>query len=185
MEMVHKIAISGKMVSGKTTLLNAIVAQNPTLKRVSLADPVKDVAYRYFKMGANEKDRYLLQQIGQRFRSIRPSVWIDILNDTAKKNESQNIGSICDDVRFPNELEAMRKEGWITVRLEVNEQERLRRVKQTYGDEWESHWKNRFEESETSLDDYEFDWDYVFTDMPYDDIEATAQQIIGLITADS
>ena len=100
-------------------------------------------------------------------------------------NESKNIGSICDDVRFPNELEAMRKEGWITVRLEVNEDERLRRVKQTYGEEWESHWKNRFEESETSLDDYEFDWDYVFTDMPYDDIEATAQQIIGLITADS
>ena len=184
MVMIKKIAISGKMVSGKTTLLNAITAQNPDLVRVSLADPVKEVAYRYFKMGESEKDRSLLQKIGQRFRSIKPTIWIDLLNDTANENGADGLGSICDDVRFPNEVEAMKENGWVTIRLEVNEDERLKRVKNTYGATWESHWDNRFEESETSLDDYNFEWDYVFTDMLYENIEVVAQEISKLINAD-
>jgi guanylate kinase len=183
--MVKKIAISGKMVSGKTTLLNAITAQNPTLVKVSLADPVKEVAYRYFKMPKEEKDRSLLQKIGQQFRLINPMVWIQLLNDTADNHAKEGLGSICDDVRFPNEIESMKDNDWLTIRLEVNEAERLKRVKNTYGANWENHWENRFEESETSLDNYDFEWDYVFTDMLYENIETVAKEICELINSES
>ena len=59
-----KIAISGKMGSGKTTLTNEILrqleVQNKQGERLSLADPVKEVARNYFLMLAPEKDRALL-----------------------------------------------------------------------------------------------------------------------------
>ena len=183
--MIRKIAISGKMVTGKTTLLNAITALNPQFVKVSLADPVKDVAQRYFKMPKEDKDRSLLQKIGQQFRSIRPTVWIDLLNAEAEVNADGGNSSICDDVRFPNEIESMKQNGWLTIRLEVNEEERLRRVKNTYGDNWQNHWDNRFEESETSLDGYDFEWDYVFTDMLYENIEVFAKELCELINGDS
>ena len=74
-----KIAISGKMGSGKTTLAEEIRKQftegyNGHSAMVSLGAPVKEVARNYFLMPADVKDRLLLQQIGQQFRTIKPDV---------------------------------------------------------------------------------------------------------------
>lgn len=189
--MTLKFAISGKMCSGKTTLLNMIKKYHDVevcsggasedvldvTRRFSLADPVKEVAHRYFGMPKGYKDRPLLQQIGQQFRNIDPLVWVKILIDRAhtyaeiQDDLESDDGlcmkgcAICDDVRFPNEVNGLKEDGWITIRLEVDEEERLKRVKEVYGDDWENHWNNRHEISETALDDYEFEWDYIFTDM--------------------
>ena len=127
--MAMKIAISGKMGSGKTTLTNEILRQLQDLnlqgQRLSLADPVKEVARNYFLMPADVKDRLLLQQIGQQFRTIKPDVWVDLLmqNVEVMTDTTEVELVICDDVRFVNEFEAMQQGGWLTIRLTVDEAE--------------------------------------------------------------
>jgi len=201
--MTLKIAISGKMCSGKTTLLDLIQEYHDVevcsggadqdilqvAQRFSLADPVKEVAHRYFGMPEEYKDRPLLQQIGQQFRNIDPMVWVklliqraneyaDIQDELAETDGDSMIGcAICDDVRFPNEVNGLKEEGWITIRLEVDEEERLNRVKEVYGSDWENHWNNRFEISETALDDYSYEWDYTFTNASVEELIQAIPQI--------
>ena len=135
-----KIAVSGKMAAGKTTLTNLIQQhhelQQPitsddyfngaftTSERLSIAAPVKEVAKNYFLMPEDYKDRPLLQKIGQKFREIRPSVWIDLmihksrtLTQQYKSNKTEGC-LVCDDVRFPNEVDALKADGWFVIRLD-------------------------------------------------------------------
>lgn len=192
-----KIAISGKMGSGKTTMFNAIRdfhnqnhfnltgEEDELVTRLSLADPVKEVASRYFGMPPTTKDRKLLQQIGQKFREIDPDVWVKILNNKAEaldllsRNEHNTKWEavICDDVRFPNEAKALKEAGWIMIRLEVSEKEQQRRLQEAYGDDWKEHWKNRNEISETALDDDQETWDWIFTDLPLENINEAIEEI--------
>ena len=205
--MTVKIAISGKMCSGKTTLLDMITEYHDVevcsggadqdilqvAERFSLADPVKEVAHRYFRMPENYKDRPLLQKIGQQFRSIEPKVWINLLIDRADEyeqihNELESVDgvsmkgcAICDDVRFPNEVEALKEAGWITVRLEVNDEERKSRLKTVYGADWKKHWDNRNEISETALDDVDVGWDFVLDNPTYKDLELFIPELYRLV----
>jgi len=187
-----KIAVSGKMVAGKTTLTNLIQQhhenQQPTnekyfqepyscSRQISLAAPVKQVAKEYFLMPENYKDRPLLQKIGQHFREIRPSIWIDLLianaEEISQEFTSKKIKGclVCDDVRFPNELDALRENGWFLIRLQVDDDIRKKRVTHLYPDDSDIHWANRNEISETALDDYEGGWDLVLTNPDFSDLK--------------
>jgi len=48
------IYILGKMASGKTTMANMIVDKFPNFKRVSLAEPIKNIVYNIDNMGDDE-----------------------------------------------------------------------------------------------------------------------------------
>lgn len=72
------VGLSGKMYSGKTTLAKRIEEEYGS-RRLSIADEVKAVAETLFGMKPQQKDRKLLQAIGQTMRTIREDVWIDIL----------------------------------------------------------------------------------------------------------
>ena len=187
-----KVAISGKMGSGKTTCTNLLQQHHENhipesnlsryediftaSERLSLAAPVKRVARDYFLMPLDYKDRPLLQQIGQKFREIRPSVWIDLLIDNARKlsrsYQKREIRGclVCDDVRFPNEAKRLREDGWFLIRLEVDKAIRQERIERTYPD-WRTHWENRHEISETALDNYAEDWDLVLTNPSIDEVK--------------
>ena len=133
-------------------------------------------------MPENHKDRPLLQQIGQQFRTIRPSVWIDLLIAEANKlSEEFRIKKVegclvCDDVRFPNELDALREDGWFLIRLEVDDETRHKRVKHTYLHDADIHWANRNEISETALDDYEGKWDLVLTNPDFNSLKSIVEE---------
>ena len=177
---MRAIAISGKMGSGKSTLLRILQSKNDSYERVSLADPVKDVAHQYFSMNKNVKDRWLLQQIGQSFRTIKPSVWVDLLHKRANDYLNNKKIPVCDDVRFSNELQSMKDKNWILIRLKLPEKKQLARIKRTYGAGWESHWDYRFEESETSLDGINDDaFDFVFENTDLQKLELLADEIIN------
>lgn len=96
------------------------------------------------------KPRLFLQQLGDLGRALDPNIWIDrFLNDSA-------AGSlVCDDLRFPNEVERLRAVGWYLVRCECDEEIRLGRVHAIYGTLEGDDAVN-----ERSLDDWA-DWDYV------------------------
>jgi len=187
-----KIAVSGKMAAGKTTLTNIIQQhhemQQPkredffdrpytSSQQISLAAPVKQVAKDYFLMPQNYKDRPLLQKIGQQFRDIRESVWIDLLVSHANKISNdfkqQKINGclVCDDVRFPNELDALRADGWFLIRLEVDDEIRKKRIEHTYPDDAHIHWANRNEISETALNNYDGKWDLVLTNPDFSELK--------------
>ncbi len=198
-----KIAVSGKMAAGKTTLTN-IIQQHHEMNQpqtdtfydnifsyshqLSLATPVKKVAKDYFFMPENHKDRPLLQKIGQQFRDIRPSVWIDLLIAEAhnKAQEFEDAGIegclVCDDVRFPNELDALKEDGWFLIRLEVDDETRKERIKNTYPHDYEIHWANRNEISETALDDYDGDWDLVLHNADFRELKSVVKDIYARLS---
>ena len=68
-----KIAITGKMCSGKTTIANYLIEKNNQFVKISFADKVKEIATDLFNM--KEKNRYLLQSIGTKMREIDEDVW--------------------------------------------------------------------------------------------------------------
>ena len=187
---ILKIAISGKMGSGKTTLANELIQQftdgnNGKSKMVSLGAPVKEVARKYFLMPADVKDRSLLQQIGQQFRNITPDVWVDLMMSCVQTSaDITDIGLyICDDVRFENELKAMNEDGWMTIRLTVDESEQQRRLECAYGEDWRTHWENRNEISETDLDKT-VGFDMVLHNLELVNVPHVASEIMELINSE-
>ena len=185
-----KIAISGKMGSGKTTLAQEIRNQftegyNGHSAMVSLGAPVKEVARNYFLMPADVKDRLLLQQIGQQFRTIKPDVWVDLLmRDVDGMTDTTEVELvICDDVRFENEFKAMQQDGWLTIRLTVDEAEQQKRLEMAYGDKYLKHWENRNEISETDLDAVE-GFDMTLHNLELSMVPHTASEILELINTE-
>ena len=68
-----KIAICGKMCSGKSTLANTLKIMDNRYTIYSIGQAVKDIGADLF--GMKEKDRNLLIQIGAKMREIDPDVW--------------------------------------------------------------------------------------------------------------
>ena len=144
-----KIAIVGIMAAGKTTLANLISdIVNDDVVKLSLAGQVKAIAKDLFKM--QKKDRPLLQQIGMKMREIRHDVWLDYVIEEANNYESQTH-VVIDDVRFVNEATKLKENGWKIVRISVDKDTQLERLKATY-DNWEVHWENRNNPSEAEVD---------------------------------
>lgn len=142
-----KIAIHGKMCSGKTFisnhLINYYLLKNIELKKVSFADKVYDIAYDLFKM--KNKDRKLLQQIGTKMREIDENIWIKyVLN-----NNIDNI--IIDDARYKNEIINLKKNGFIIIKIDIDKDKQLKRLKYNYPDTYIDHIFNMNHDSENLL----------------------------------
>ena len=177
-----KIAIAGQMASGKTTLANKmqeeLISLDYRVERHSLATKVKEIGSNLF--GMVEKDRKLLQQIGMKMREIRPDVWIDYMNRTIDEDfatDKYDV-AIVDDVRFINEAEKLSAQGWRIVRLHLDEDLQRERLKKTYPD-WEVHWANRNDPSETEVS--QIPEDYIWLNIMASDSDAVfeAIQVLG------
>jgi len=148
-----KIAIAGRMASGKTTLAQELVKDfqrnGQEASIVSLAGKVKEIATDLF--GMTEKNRPLLQQIGMKMREIEPDVWLDYVINIADEEQAKGNIVIVDDVRFVNEAEKLYQKGWKVIRIAVDEETQMERLKKTYSD-WEIHWENRNNPSEKEVD---------------------------------
>jgi len=130
------IALVGPRKSGKSTAAEALIAAGYT--RLSLADPVKDAAMVMvnaftrsfhvdtmtdcFDRGDIEYSkatfRPLLEWIGSTFGRDylqTPDRWIDMFRNRLDYTPGPIV---CDDVRFPNEAEALREMGFLIVRVE-------------------------------------------------------------------
>ena len=145
-----KIAILGKMCSGKTTLCNKIDNYvDGTVARLSFAKKVKDLATELFGMSTDpqKKNRKLTVDIGTKMREIDPNVWA---NYTAEESDSYEYVLI-DDLRYNNEYERLRERGFIIIKLVIDEELQLKRLKETYPDTWQIHRKYAGHSSENDL----------------------------------
>jgi hypothetical protein len=112
-----KIAFGYKAGSGKDLSVKYLIKKYGGNK-ISFSQPLYDILFYAQKVCGFElkKDRKFLQFIGTEWaRSINPNIWIDLLITNSNKLNNQNI--YCSDVRFVNEFESLKKNGWILIKI--------------------------------------------------------------------
>ena len=149
-----KIAITGKMGSGKSYLADKI-SNKYGFYIASFAGRVKELAKELFNMVG--KDRGLLINFATKMREIDSEVWIRTMLKSIKGKE--NV--IVDDLRLKNEYDILRVNGWYIVKLEIDENKRELQLREKYGvDEANrhiAHSKSATENDVVGLDDESFD----------------------------
>ena len=130
-----KIAIVGKMCSGKSTLANKIKILDPRYNIYSFGDGVKQIAHEYFNMKI--KDRSLLINIAIKMKEIDEDIWIKYL---IKKINSDYC--IIDDVRHQNEIDYLIKHNWKIIHLNIDKKTQEYRLKKMYPKNYRDHLNN-------------------------------------------
>ena len=113
--MTLKIAFGGVMGSGKDTCVDYLCTKYPEHTRISFAGALYDIlSYAQEKCGFEKnKDRKFLQFIGTEWaRSINENVWVDIVLG----KDIEGVG-LLSDIRFPNEFNALKNNGWICIKV--------------------------------------------------------------------
>ena len=128
-----KIAICGKMCSGKSTLANYIMSSYPGYQKYSFAQKVKELCSELFDMEG--KDRLLLINFANKMRDIDEKVWV---NHVLKQTESKEK-CIIDDVRYQNEVDALIEDGWSFIQLNVPNELQKKRIMELYPDNYQEH----------------------------------------------
>ena len=128
-----KIAICGKMCSGKSTLANYIMSNYSGFQKYSFAQKVKELCCELFNMKG--KDRVLLINFANKMRDIDENVWINqVLKQTSGKTYC-----IIDDVRYQNEVDALIEDGWKFIQLNVSNELQKKRIMELYPDNYQQH----------------------------------------------
>ena len=131
-----KIAICGKMCSGKSTLANYIMSSYPEYQKYSFAGKVKELCVELFDMKG--KDRPLLIKFANKMRDIDGKVWV---NQVLKQTEGKT-NCIIDDVRYQNEVDALIEDGWTFIQLNVPNETQQKRIMELYPDNYKEHFKS-------------------------------------------
>lgn len=132
-----KIALCGAMRAGKDTVGEYLV-QNYDFRRYAFGDGIRDLCREYFpdKIQADKKPRSLLQGVGQDLRKYDWDVWVKRLFSEVEKDRKSfkffgkepDFNMVITDLRQPNELEALKREDFYIVRVNVSGSEQLRRI---------------------------------------------------------
>ena len=146
-----RIAFSGKMGAGKSTLAKKIMEKYPQFKTYSFASGVKKVATEIFDM--KEKNRELLIQIGNKMRDIDPDVWA---KNAIREMENYDY-CLVDDLRYPNEAKFLQEAGFLLVKLDIDPETQKKRLQNAYPNTWEKHleFQNHFTEKGLSNDTFD------------------------------
>lgn len=121
-----RIALSGKMRSGKDTLASELIVRHG-FTRMAFADRLKELARDLFRMEETDKNRALLQELGRRLCQVDPAVWINYA--TARMPLHKSV--VVTDLRFPNEWHALKGLGFLMVRVEIDAGAQRARFKAT------------------------------------------------------
>jgi dephospho-CoA kinase len=145
-----RIAITGKMCSGKTTLCNYLCSVEPRFEIFSFGRKVKDCATDLFGMNPLVKDRSLLISLGQKMREIDPDVWVNYVIKQCSDIEY----CLVDDLRYQNEYEALVENGFKIIQLNISDDLQEKRIREIYPDNFEDHLSSRTHLSEQN----KFQW---------------------------
>ena len=149
------INISGKAQNGKDTtaliLKDKLETKNKKVLIAHYADLVKYICKTFFDWNGikDEKGRTILQYVGTDVvRTQNPNYWIDFIKGflTMFQNEWDYV--IIPDCRFPNECFTWTQEGWSNITIRI--------IRHGFESNLTEEQLNH--PSETSLDDYKFDY---------------------------
>ncbi len=144
-----KIAIFGRMCSGKSTLCKYIQLYMENkygvrIQKISFGSKIYDIAYELF--GMKEKNRKLLQDIGQKMREIDENVFTEY---TMNRYRSENV--IIEDCRLLSEFRVLKNEGYILIRIHISDSLQRERLMKCYEDTYEEHLLRLNHRSETEM----------------------------------
>jgi cytidylate kinase len=129
-----KIAITGKMCSGKSFIANMICQLDNSYNVYSYGQKIKEIAIDLFNM--KTKNRSLIISIAEDMKKHDPDVWANYI---MKKIQYKN-NIVIDDLRFQNELDLLSSD-WIIIRLNITNTEQRRRLINLYSDDVQDHLK--------------------------------------------
>ena len=179
--MVDKInlLISGKMRSGKTYTTRAIIEHIEKMgykvKHLSLSRRLKLL----LDQGFNRQDRPAMQFMGTEVMRVfagkyfgTEDFWVNLMLEDMKRWKNDYDLFICDDCRFPSEVERLRKCGFKVVRLATTRELQLSR-----GGEGAKETVNLDHPSELALDTYEGTGFFDLETNPNDSIDEIVDKI--------
>jgi dephospho-CoA kinase len=181
---VVKIALTGKLRSGKDTAANHIYIRH-SFNRVAFGDALKKNAHATFPWVSEfSKPRELYQQFGQLMRQIEPDVWIKHAERAVKGAIDANVnigagkvGVVITDLRQPNEYEWARENGFTIIRVTAPDEDRLWRAKLAGDDFTEADLEH---ETESHIDGFSVDYT-VENNGTIDGLKAQVDAIIAKI----
>ncbi len=152
-----KIAIFGKMCSGKSTLFKYIQfyldeKYNMKMKKVSFADKIYDIAYDLFQM--KEKNRKLLQDIGENLRRIDEDIFTKYTFQKIYNMDHVIIEDcrLLSEFRYLVDFRDNQNDRFIKIKINITPEFQVQRLKLCYPDTYEDHLKNLNHRSEVELD---------------------------------
>lgn len=154
-QLVVKIALCGKMRSGKDTVAN-FLCENHGFKGFRFSEGIWDTIRLLFPhiYARQEKPRKLLQDIGQKLREVAPDVWV---NYTFNKIEEVGANRVVvTDLRQPNEYHALKEQGFFIVRVSAEDGIRLNRIL-TENDNFDI--QDLYHETERHVDGFNVDFE--------------------------
>ena len=140
-----KIAITGKICSGKSTLANKL-KDKLKLEKHSFADKVKKYATEIFEM--EYKDRKLIQDFAEKMKELDNNIWIKQLDKEIK--DKTHI--VIDDLRFENEYTYLKKNNYYIIKLVIDKNQQIKRIEDLYKDKAHEHLKRLEHISECNID---------------------------------
>lgn len=149
-----KIAFIGKFCSGKSYAAQHL-KNKYDFEILSFGGPVKKYASEIFNL--KHKDRQIIQDFAQSLKKINKNVWVDYLIRNLENINSNKI--VIDDLRFHNEQYALKKKGFIFIKLSIEPKLQEKRIEKTYGENKNVHLNRRNDVSEIYTDELEFDYE--------------------------
>ncbi|WP_205439450.1 AAA family ATPase [Halobacillus ihumii] len=154
-ELEVKIAICGKLRSGKNEVADTLTDYF-RFTQFAFSNGIKEVGKLLFpnEFNRREKPRQLLQRLGQKLREVHPNIWVNYTF-----NEMDEVGAkriVVTDLRQPNELEALKEDGFHIIRVNATDETRLKRSREA-GDDFTL--KDMQHETELHVDSFEVDYD--------------------------
>ncbi|MFG3611479.1 deoxynucleotide monophosphate kinase family protein [Rummeliibacillus stabekisii] len=130
-----KIALLGGLRAGKDTFTDMLKAQIKDREVCSLAfsTGIHNIIHQYFPEQYDlGKPREYLQRIGQFMRTLNPDVWINYLFNSYEYKQmiAQNKVIFITDVRQSNEVQALRHQGFIIIKIVADTEARIRRAEE-------------------------------------------------------
>jgi len=171
-----KIAFSGPICSGKSTL-SKYLQEEYNCKIVSFAKPVKTYCTQIF--GMKNKDRELLQTFADKCKEINPLVWVNLAEKEIIQNSNSNI--IIDDLRYPNELDMLKRYNFIVIKLNINKDFQLKRIRQTYPQTFKDHIERLEHTSESYYEKLNSDYVINITEFNQNNIKNNIKDIVTKI----
>src|SRR5690606_38371588 len=157
MSEMLKIALTGKLRSGKSAVAERLFYEHGFEWPISFGGPLKYYADRIFDVSeAGAKPRAIYQQFGQLCRAIDEDVWIKHAEFSVQQalNQRSTRGIVISDLRQPNEYEWCQRNGFGIVRVNAPDEFRLERARLAGDDFTEADLAH---ETESYVDSFEVD----------------------------
>jgi dephospho-CoA kinase len=182
---VVKIALTGKLRSGKDTVANHLYIRH-SFNRVAFGDALKKNAHATFPWVSEfSKPRALYQKFGQLMRQeFDEDVWIKHAEQAVKgaidfnvNTGAERVGVVLTDVRQPNEVAWCRKNGFTIIRVTAPDEDRLWRAKLAGDDFTEADLDH---ETESHIDSFDCDYE-IHNDGSLADLQRKVDEIMEAI----